>query len=153
VAATFPTWTLRLFGNGPLEDDLRQQAVTLGVADSVEFAGHTTDVLGALREASIFALASRAEGFPISLLEASAMGLPSVCFACAPGVREIVDDGVTGALIRPGNVEQFASRLEELMRDEALRQSMGAASQERVMAYSPEAVMDRWQHVFELVYR
>lgn len=153
VAPEHPDWTLRLYGNGPLEEDLQAQAMVLGIDETVDFAGLTTDVEAALRDCSVFALASRAEGFPVSLLEAGAMGLPSVCFSCAPGVREIVEDGETGMLIRPGNVEQFAESLHSLMGDEELRRTMGQAARERVSAYSPRAVMDLWESVFDLVHR
>lgn len=65
AAPHHPDWVLRIYGAGVEEPALRAHAATLGLTDSVEWMGSTDDVLGALRGASVFAQASRAEGFPI----------------------------------------------------------------------------------------
>lgn len=153
VAQAFPTWRLRLVGSGPLLPDLVDQARLLGVSESVDFPGPTSDVEQAYMGASAFALTSRAEGFPMTLLEAAACGLPSVSFDCAPGVREIVEDGETGILVRPGNTERFAAELSALLLDPGLRRKLGERARERSARFAPESVLEQWQQVFRLVYR
>lgn len=153
VAPRHPDWTLRLFGSGPEADNLRKQAAELGVSGSVEFPGQTADIEGALRDASVFALASRAEGFPMSLLEAMAMGLPCAAFDCAPGVREIVDDGGNGFLLTPGNTAGLADALERLITDRDLRETLGDQARVDVQQFSADAILDRWESVFQHLYR
>ncbi|MFB4313196.1 glycosyltransferase [Actinomadura sp. 21ATH] len=153
VAERRPEWRLRLYGTGPREDGLRAQAARLGVAGSVEFAGVTADVPGALRRASVFALPSRQEGLPMALLEAMAAGLPAVAFDCAPGVRELVDDGRNGLLVRAGDTAAFAAELDRLIGDPALRGRLGAAAPDAVRRFDPEAVLDRWEWLFGLLHR
>lgn len=153
VLPNHPTWRLRLYGGGAEERALRAQARSLGLDASVEFPGPTAAVEESLREASVFALSSRAEGFPMSLLEAMAMGIPCVAFDCAPGVREIITDRENGLLIPRGNTDRFADGLRELMGDATLRHRLGEKALADVQRYCPEPILDRWEKLFDLVYR
>jgi glycosyltransferase involved in cell wall biosynthesis len=117
----------------------------------VEFPGATSDLEGALTGASIFALSSREEGFPMSIIEAMAYGLPTVAFDCAPGVRELLTDGQDGLIVTPGNTVEFAAALGRLMDDARLRDSLGEAARESVRRYAPDAIIDRWERQFALV--
>lgn len=146
-----PTWRLRLYGSGPEEEALRRQAAELGV--TVELPGTTSDIQGALTHASIYALPSRSEGFPMGVMEAMAYGLPIVAFDSAPGIRELITHEVDGILVTPGNVTEFAEALERLMDDPELRVKMGEAGRESVQRFSAEAVVERWERMFSLVYR
>lgn len=151
AVASRPGWTLRVYGSGPEENALREQAGTLG--STVDFAGQTSDIAAALVEGSIFASGSRAEGFPMSLLEAMACALPCVAFDCAPGVREIVHDGTNGLLAPPGNTAALAAALGRLMDDPGERATMGKAALESVSAYAPDRIVERWERLIALVLR
>ncbi|MBW8486985.1 glycosyltransferase [Actinomadura parmotrematis] len=148
-----PGWTLRLFGSGPAEAALRKQAAGAGFGASVDFAGPTSDIGGALRGASVFALTSREEGFPMAILEAMAHGVPVVAFDCAPGVRELVTDGVDGCVVPAGHVVEFAAALGRLMDDPELRRKMGRAAQESTRRFAPATVVAQWERLFALLYR
>ena len=153
VTGRFPDWRLRLYGSGPDEEALHRQAAELGLSESVEFPGTTADVEGALTQASIFALSSRVEGFPMSVMEAMAYGLPTVAFDCAPGVRELITHESDGLIVRPGNTMEFAEELGRLMGDEALRAKLGTQARSSVQRFSADMVIDRWERMFELVDR
>ncbi|MEU5883307.1 glycosyltransferase [Spirillospora sp. NPDC047279] len=153
VAPRHPGWRLRLYGGGPQEDELRERAERAGIAGSVEFRGVTADVEAALAGASIFALPSRDEGLPLSVLESMAYGLPSVAFDCAPGVRELITDGADGTLVPPGDTAAFAAALGRLMDDPAARRTMGARARESVLRFHPDLVLDRWERLFALLHR
>lgn len=156
-------WRLRIYGDGPDRGALEGQAARLGIAGSVSFEGFTAQVPEAMRTGSLFLSASRAEGFPMTLLEALACGLPCVAFDCAPGVREILRGdrlpagahGITqnGALVPPGNTEAFAEQLGRLLDDEQLRAGLAKAAAESVARYAPELIAERWERMFELVHR
>ncbi|MET7378647.1 glycosyltransferase [Streptomyces sp. NPDC005526] len=148
-----PGWTLRLYGRGEAEAELRRQCAQLGLDDSVDFAGQTDDVPGALRASSVFVQSSRGEGFPLVLLEAMACGVPCVAFDCAPGVREIVGHERDGLLARPGNTTELARHLVRLMSDEALRDTMGDEALRSVQRFDPEAVTRRWEELFDFLDR
>ncbi|GAA2582194.1 glycosyltransferase [Actinomadura fulvescens] len=153
VALRHPEWRLRLYGCGPQEEELRERARNGGMARSVEFRGVTDEIEAALAETSIFALPSRDEGLPMSVLEAMAYGLPTVAFDCAPGVRELITDGEEGALVPPGDTAAFAAALGTLMEDAALRRTMGARARDSVLRFHPDVVLDRWERLFDLLHR
>lgn len=153
IAPRHPDWNLKLFGAGPDEAELRTLATDLGITESVEFPGRTNDVESALHEASIFAMPSRAEGFPMSALEAMAMALPTVAFDCAPGVREILTDETDGLVVPPGNVSHFAAALTRLIDDQALRDRMGEAAASNVTRFAAPKIINEWERTFDLLYR
>ncbi len=153
AAAGRPDWVLRIYGDGPEREKLTAQAATLGVAGSVQFMGSTNEVAEAMTGGSILVSASRAEGFPMTLLEAMACALPCVAADCAPGVRELVRPEVTGYLAPPGNTDILAERLGRLMDDQGARERMGLAALTRVEAYGPDEILARWENVFALVHR
>lgn len=153
VSPLHPDWVLRIYGAGVEEPTLRAHAAELGLDDSVEWMGSTDDVLGALRGASVFAQASRAEGFPITLLEAMAAGVPVAAFDCAPGVREIVKHDEDGLLARLGNTMELAGHLDRLMSDRALRDRLGDTAFRHVQRYSSAEITDRWEELFSFLER
>jgi glycosyltransferase involved in cell wall biosynthesis len=89
-----------LVGDGPDRHELEQQAERAGIADRVKFTGHLTDVRPVFRDLDVMALTSHTEGFPNVVLESLCMQTPVVATEVG-GVREIIEDGVTGLLIPP----------------------------------------------------
>ncbi|MEU8590093.1 glycosyltransferase [Streptomyces sp. NPDC048664] len=148
-----PGWILRVHGAGEYEDTLRGRCTELGLDGSVEWAGQTADVTGALARSSVLVQSSRGEGFPLVLLEAMACGVPCAAFDCSPGVREIIRDGEDGLLARHGNTGELARHLVRLMSDETLRDTMGDAARRNVRRFAPEVVTSRWEELFALLER
>jgi glycosyltransferase involved in cell wall biosynthesis len=106
----------------------------LGVADRLELPGAVgQDAIPAyFRDADIFSMPSFAEGVPTVLMEAMASGLPVV----APrimGIPELVEDGVTGTLVTPADVDELAAALRRQIEDPDERRRMGAAGRERIV--------------------
>ncbi|MGW1063620.1 glycosyltransferase [Streptomyces aureus] len=153
VAPLHPDWRLRIYGSGEDEEILRKQCTALGLDDSVDWMGRTSDVPGALRGGSVFVLSSRGEGFPLALMEAMATGLPCAAFDCAPGVHEIVRDGEDGLLATLGNTGELARRLDTLMSDKALRDAMGDAARANVRRFTTDEVVRRWEDLFAFLER
>jgi glycosyltransferase involved in cell wall biosynthesis len=127
VVVTLPQARLRVLGDGPLLAETQAQARALGVDASVEWLPPTTDVAAHYREAAVFVLPSRYEGMPLALLEAQAMGVPSVAFDCPTGPAEILTP-TTGCLVPAGDVAGLAAAIVELLRSDGLRQRMGQAA-------------------------
>ncbi|MCX4609239.1 MULTISPECIES: glycosyltransferase [Streptomyces] len=153
VAPRHPDWTLRIFGSGEDEEMLKKQCTALGLDDSVEWMGRTGDVPGALRGGSVFVLSSRGEGFPLALMEAMATALPCAAFDCAPGVHEIIEDGVDGLLAALGNTGELARRLDTLMSDKDLRDRMGEAARVNIQRYTTDEIVRRWEDLFTFLER
>lgn len=107
----------------------RQAEYVRGI-DGVELLGERNDVPDLLAQADLFALSSRSEGMPLSILEAMAAGLPVVATAVG-GIPEIVVAGETGLLVPPGDVEALTSALRELLAEPEKRRRLGAAGRRR----------------------
>jgi colanic acid/amylovoran biosynthesis glycosyltransferase len=121
-------------GDGSQRSALERLAETLGIDADVEFTGSLgQDVIRQrFEEADAFCLPSFDEGVPVVLMEAMAMGLPVVATRVA-GVPELVEDGVSGALIAPGMMEELARALSDVLRSDAERRAeMGQAGRMRV---------------------
>lgn len=142
-------WQLAIVGDGELRSALSAQAESLGLAGCVTFVPATKDVVAVYRDASVLAMSSRYEGFGMVLLEAQKVGLPVVSFACKCGPSEIVNDGVDGYLVAPGDVDAMADRLVRLMQDGALRRRMGARAFANAARFSTDAVMKQWMALFD----
>lgn len=148
VATQHPAWSLRIYGDGPQRDALRELAAQ-EAAGQVELAGPTDCPERVYREASIFALPSRYEGFPNALLEAMAHGVPAVAFSCQSGPSEIVRSGVDGLLVPPTDVAQLAESLARLMDDDALRQQLGTRAREVTERFSLHRFYAAWESLIE----
>lgn len=125
---------LLVVGDGVLRGQLESEAKSLGIGDRVVFAGSRHDVPGLLRECDIFALSSKTEGLPLTVLEAMACGLPVVATDVG-GISEAVLDGETGFLVSSDDCIAMGSSLKALLKDAVLRRKMGAAGRKRVEKY------------------
>ena len=109
-----PDSHLLLVGSGPLENHLRRFASEQGVESHVTITGRVPDIAPYYGIADIFVSASAQEGLPITFLEAMAAGLPIVA-TDIPGVREVVQEGRTGALVPHGDPETLADRVVSIL--------------------------------------
>ena len=123
-----PGLSLMLVGDGPERDTLHKQAAAMGLSGVVEFAGQLgeDEVAEALAGADMLVLPSFAEGVPVVLMEAMASRLPVIATRVG-GVAELVEDGVNGLLVAPGDVAGLICAMERLLRDPDLRRRMGQA--------------------------
>jgi glycosyltransferase involved in cell wall biosynthesis len=148
VITAEPTWRLRIVGSGSAEHHLKQLCNNFGLSNSVAFAPNTSDVESHYREAAIYCLSSRFEGFPMTLLEAIAFGVPIVSFDCDNGPAEILA-GTGAALVSPENIDALADNLLWFMRNPALRSVVGQAEKLRADIFQLDKVVDQWVELVE----
>lgn len=140
----FPSWTLRIIGDGPDKASLQQLCRHLQLDERVEWGGFQSDVAREYRRAGFFCLSSRFEGFGLVVIEAMAAGLPVVAFDCDAGPGEIVDHGETGLLIRDGDIEGMAEALKQAMADAQWRKTASILGQHRVRRFSWAQIAPLW---------
>jgi glycosyltransferase involved in cell wall biosynthesis len=133
LAEIVPPVRATFVGDGPTRLPLEAEAARLNLRDRVTFLGERRDVTAILAEAQIFALPTKWEGFPLSILEAMRAGLPVVASEVG-GVAEAVTHGETGFLVPTGDHMAFHSALSALIEDGALRRRMGEAGRKRYQA-------------------
>ncbi|MFC9329835.1 glycosyltransferase [Kitasatospora sp. NPDC057015] len=138
---------LVLVGDGSPESGLRARAAELGLHDVV-FAGPRPGGPALSAGLDVFALASPAQGLPDALLEAMAVGLPTVATRVGR-IPEVLVDGAHGLLVPPGDPSAVRDALAALVADPALRERLGAASRERAARFDAVAA----QRAVEALYR
>ncbi len=149
VADQLPGWRLRILGQGHQRPHLVRETRKRGLWDRVELPGSTTDMRSEWARASISALTSRAEGFPLGLQEAMAAGVPCVTFDCASGPREIVRHEVNGLLVAPESIAGMSAALLRLGTDDDLRHRLGAGALESAAEWDADVLAARWVEIFE----
>jgi glycosyltransferase involved in cell wall biosynthesis len=155
MANAFPSAHLLIAGDGPRREHLRERITASGLAKRIHLVGHREDIPDVLGAMDVFALPSYAnEGVPQAIMQAMAMELPVVSTTIG-AIDEAVEDGVTGYLVEPKNVEQLKTRLTSLLASDDLRRRMGAAARLRAKSrFSLDAMSDAMEKVFrQLVHR
>jgi glycosyltransferase involved in cell wall biosynthesis len=140
AAEDLPGATVAITGTGPLEESLREIAVTLGVADRVVFLGRVPYTAPVFAAADVVVLPSLSEGLPTVALEAMALARPVVA-TCVGGTPEAVQDGVTGLLVEPCDPAALAGAIKRLADDPQLARALGEAGAARVEERFTAAVM------------
>jgi glycosyltransferase involved in cell wall biosynthesis len=148
VAAGRPKSRLIVVGDGELMGELKGQTGRLGLDGSVLFLGKRTDVTDLLRMFDVFALSSKEEGLGITILEAMASGVPVVA-TCAGGIPEIVEHGVTGVLVPPGDEVVLGDAIEWVLSHPEAVAAMAAAARRRV---EEQFSLDRMVAAYERLY-
>jgi glycosyltransferase involved in cell wall biosynthesis len=153
VAARHPDWQLQICGDGPRREHLETLIDKLDAGANVTLAGRVLEMNSAMAKASIFALSSRFEGFPMVLLEAMSIGLPVVSFDCPTGPREIVESGRNGLLVPEQDVDALAAALIEMIEDDELRRRCSEGALETAERYSLDVIGPRWEELLERLSR
>lgn len=149
VTAKFPAWRLRIYGGGAEKERLAERIERLGLSGSAELMGSYSPIEEEFAKASLVAVASDAESFGMTIVEAMRCGVPVVSTDCPLGPAEIIKDGVTGRLVPTGDAQALASALMDLMADAPARQAMAAAALESSRAYDPAPLALRYDQLFE----
>ena len=148
LAPRFPDWVLVILGEGPLRHQLEDQVLASGLRGRVLLPGVAGNIGDWYQRADIYVMSSRFEGFPNTLLEALAYGIPSVSFDCPTGPGDIIRHGVDGFLIPPGNLEELTQTLERLMYDEPLRRRLGERAVDVRERFSLKRIATMWEKLF-----
>ncbi len=151
-------WRFVHVGRGPLKDDLTAQAKRLGLSDRIEWRGPAAQeaVLQHYRDSDLFVLASRTaddgdrDGLPNVLVEAQSQGLACISTDLS-AIPELIESGVTGVLVPPGNTTELARAITTLLRDRAIRTRLAEAGEISVRArFSMDAGIARLAAKFGL---
>lgn len=142
-----PEWRFSIVGDGNQRTRL-EEFVRKNKLQRVDFMGALTDPSIIMRKASIFLSASDYEGWPMTICEAMSCGCATVAFDSFGAVRDMIDDGVEGLLIKPFHIRMYAKAMVELMTDDYRRKGMSLAAREKSLRYSLEAIKKKWYVAF-----
>lgn len=153
LTAKYPNWILVILGEGPQRKSLETQISRRGINANVLLPGVAGNVAQWYSYADLYVSSSRFEGFPNTLVEALAHGLPAVSFDCDSGPRDIIRNGIDGFLVPVGNVSALISALDRLMNDEVMRRRFAERTLEARERFSMERIAGMWEALFREVRR
>jgi glycosyltransferase involved in cell wall biosynthesis len=150
VQDLMPDWRLVLVGNGENWDMLRKMAVRMGLK-RVHFEGRKTNVADYYRKASVVALTSQTEGWPLALTEAQAQGCVAIAFDCSSGVKEVLAaDKGCGIVVPSFDEDRYAEelvRISGMSDDEIMTIRKNAVKKSSL--YAPEIIAEKWKALFD----
>lgn len=135
-------WNLVLVGDGPVREQLEQQAKTLGIENRVEFLGMRKDIDHLLSESKIYVIPSRCEGFPNALCEAMASPLPCIAFDSI--AADLIDNHVNGVIVTDGDIQGLADEMIAMMDNKKIREKYAAEAIHIRERLDPEKIGDEF---------
>lgn len=153
IANKNPEWVLEIAGTGTPEsvNYIKSLINEKGLNNRVVLLGQVNDMAALLQSTSIFALPSRMEGLPMSLIEAASQGCACVAFEVGGAINEVITDGVSGYIVKDGDSAEFKLRLERLMHDPQLRESIGYSAIKESEKFSQEKFMNQWMSLLQRI--
>jgi glycosyltransferase involved in cell wall biosynthesis len=147
-----PTSPRQFEADAGLAEEIRVDADRRGLGDRLRFVPPTPAVHEYFQAADVYVLPSSREGLPIALIEAMACGLPSIASRLPGSTDVVINDGIDGWLVTPGDAAAFAAALDRLLADCELARRIGAAARQTVaQRFGMERVAEAWLAAYQEV--
>lgn len=138
-------YNLEIYGDGELKEELEDYTKKLKIDDVVRFPGHSKEIHKIMAESECFVLTSDFEGLSNSMLEALAIGTPTICTDCPPGgAATYITDYKNGMLIPVGDTQELIKRLEELLMKPHLSKEFSKHSVEIRKELEENIIIQKW---------
>ncbi len=144
----FPQWHIDIFGDGEDRDMIQSMINSYGMTDCIHLCGSTDSIYDNYIGSDFFVFSSRFEGFGLVLIEAMSCACPCVSFRCKYGPEDIIEDGVSGLLVKDGDVDELADKMAWIISHEKERINMGKKAREVASHYKLETIMQKWENAY-----
>lgn len=152
VLEIVPDAQLDIYGIGELRNDLQQIIEQMGLSCKIHLMGNTTNVADTLTKADLFVLSSNQEGLPNALMEAMAVGVPSISTDCpCGGPRELFGDELKDMLVPVGDSMALADKMIELLTNDEQRLRVGRQMIEQAELFRANVIVDQWVEYLEYI--
>lgn len=149
VSRKYPEHKLVIYGEGEDRQMLEQRIDIFGLQNQVFLPGSSSDIIAEFKKASVFVMSSRFEGFPMTLLEAMATGLPCISFDCS-GPAEMISHQQDGILVKEKDVQALANAIVSLIKDPSKRTLLAKAARRKIEEhYTGSHIVRKWKQLFK----
>lgn len=144
-------WKLYIIGDGVEYNNLVKLIKELDLEDRVILTGYKNkkEIEEYLLKSSIFLMASITEGLPMVLLEAMSYGVPCIAYETASGTADIIKDNINGYIIKNRNEEEYISKIEKLISNKKLRNTLGNNAKKTVDNFSKDEILKIWYKILK----
>ena len=143
----YPGYKLEIYGEGPNRGKLQTLINEVDDGHIIKLMGRKHDIIKYIQDASVFVLPSNSEGMPNALLEAMALGVPSISTDCPiGGPAEIIDDGVNGLLIPMNDQGALIKAIDKIITDEDFAKRIGKKAVEVIDKFNTDKVCKEWEN-------
>ncbi len=149
ISSHVPDWKLHIYGEGPEKKSLQTLIDVLGMNDKIFLKGKTEQSDKVLSASSLFVLTSKAEGLPMSLIEAQSCGLPCISTDCAPGIREIIHEYENGFVTPVDDVPLISRHMLRIIKNPELYYSFSRNAFENSSKFERTNIRNKWYELFE----
>lgn len=147
VLTNNPNWSWDIYGDGETFNTIQMLVKNNHLENRLNLMGRVDDLYNRYKDYSMLVMTSRFEGFPMTLLESTAQGIPAVAFDVLTGPNEVIDDGKSGYLIEPDNVCKMAQAIQELIDSPCKRAQMSDRCVELRKNYDCDSVVKQWERL------
>ena len=146
IAKDFKDYSLSIYGDGPLMEQLIIHSKNIGIEDRVNVYPSVDDIYDRIFEASLFVLTSEYEGMPNVLIEAMALGTPCISTDCRPGgARALISSGKNGILVPLNDEEVLAKKMRQILQDTKYSYYLANNAISIRESHSPNKIYDKWE--------
>ncbi|WP_273276723.1 glycosyltransferase family 4 protein [Maribacter polysiphoniae] len=148
VLHEFPDYEWHIYGSGPDQEKINTRIIEKKLEGKLILKGQSDNLYSLYKEYSMMVMTSIYEGFPMTLLEGMANGLPLVSFDIPTGPNEIITDDKNGYLIEPFDIERMAEMIMGLLTNESLRINFSTENRSRLNVFNNTTITRKWDVLF-----
>lgn len=151
IADKYQDWQLIILGEGELRTELENKIEQLNLTRQVILPGRVSNPFPLIKQAKLFVMASRFEGFPMAHGEAMLCGVPIIATDCPSGPKELIRDGIDGILVPNQDISALTIAMESLITHKTVRKRLATAAPEVGKRFSLEKIISNWEQLIEAV--
>lgn len=146
ISKNYPEYHLLIAGEGEERENLKQISKNLRIQNKVSFLGNVSDIKPLYAKCSVYVLCSNNEGMPNSLMEAMALGAPTIATDCpVGGPRYLIENKKNGLLIQMSNEKELGEAIQRILNDPGLAFCMGKQAKEDSQKFSVKRTGKQWE--------
>lgn len=151
IARSYPDYKLIIYGEGSKRIELEKLIKELDLQENVFLPGNDEKAILKVAQSQIFVLSSRFEGMPNALIEAMAVGIPSISTDCDMGPSELITNGENGYLVAVDDINEITNKIELLIKNEKLRNTISENSKKINETHSIDKIYGKYLEYFKRI--
>lgn len=145
IAHEYPDYDLFIYGKGRLEEEMRNLAEQLGMAKRIHFEGFKNNVDDIIKDSAMFVLSSDFEGISNAMIEALALGIPTICTDCPiGGARQMIEDEKNGLLVPVKDEDALYKAMKKIIEMPNFADKLAEEGKKIRLLYPEDKIVQEW---------